>query len=145
VGARPHRSVAQNLSKRGHLGGILQEPLELLHRSCHDHAVRWIARALKRPSAPSEAELLALVTKFGTRLDAVEDQIQHERMERKNLLADVEEHLDRVTKRYARARAAESRAESKDKGELGNGDPEPMSDDARRLAILRSRPSPWGG
>lgn len=82
---------------------------------------------------------------FAARLDAVEDSIQHERMERKNLLADVEEHLDRVTARYARARAAETRVEKKEQGAAENGDPTPTSDDARRLEILRSRPSPWGG
>ncbi len=76
-------------------------------------------------------------------LRVMQDQIDQERLERKHLLADVEEHLDRATRRHGRARAAESRATTAEDGKDAGA--QPLSDTDKQLAILRSRPSSFGG
>jgi len=75
-------------------------------------------------------------------LRVMQDQIDQERLERKHLVADVEEHLDRATRRYGKARAAESRAQT---AEDKDGAASPLSDTEQQLAILRARPSAFGG
>lgn len=81
------------------------------------------------------------LSRMRTDLVRMSDELEHERLERKHLVAEVEEHLDRATKRYGKARAAESR--TKETEEAPNGEEAPTSDAEARVRILRSRPSPW--
>lgn len=92
-------------------------------------AIRWLVVAPAGPRTPLERQLQEARSEIA-RLD---DAMQHERLERKSLLLEVEDHLDKAGKRYAKARAAEARAN----GVEGNGGAVEGEDRGTMLARLR--------
>lgn len=99
------------------------------------HAAR---SAILGPSPdPSDdlARVRRAVVEVSERLEHIEDRFQAYRLEMQNLTARVEDALEQATKRYARARASESRQKAAD-GE--DQEPDPMRDpETYRAALAR--------
>jgi len=104
----------------------------------------WWADRTRSKADAAAPDVHARLSKLESDLLKVEDLLAHERLERISLVGEVEEHLNLATRRYSKARAAESRAEHKDTNGQDNAQQAEVSDSEARLTLLRSRPSAWG-